>query len=345
MARRTRLGIVTALAMVLLTTVGAGSALACGGLVGPGGTVKLARTTTLAAWHDGIEHYVTSFEYAGGGAKFGSIVPLPGIPTKVEKGGDWTLQRLINETQPQPLFAAAEDSGARAAMQSAEVLLKAKVDALDVTILRGGGSQVGTWARDNGFGLTPDAPEVLDFYAERSPIFMAAAFDPTRVKDKGQRLGQGTPVHLTIPIDHPWVPLRILGLGLSPDDRVEADVYLLTDREPALLRPDGVRLARSEPASAPLLGDLRSDKGMEWLPADGMWLSWLQVDTDAGGLRRDLAIDASGAGRPSPLEAGILGPAEPPGSWSLPWLLALAAATAAAIGWAGYTMRAERAAR
>ena len=349
--RRTRFGIMAALAVVLLTTAGAGPALACGGLVGPGGTVKLARTTTLAAWHDGIEHYVTSFEYAGGGAKFGSIVPLPGIPTDVQKGGDWTLQRLINETQPQPVVDFAARSGEQALAADAEVLLKAKVDALNITILRGGGGQVGTWARDNGFGLTPDAPEVLDFYAERSPIFMAAAFDPTRVKDRGQQLGQGTPVHLTIPTDNPWVPLRILGLGLGARDRVEADVYLLTDREPALLRPDGVSLTSSAPASQGLLTDLRSDKGMQWLPADHMWLSWLQVDTDAGSLRRDLAIDATGGGKPSLLEAGMLSATSPlpssQGSSSLPWpmLIGLGVAALAAIGWAGLAIRAERAAR
>ncbi len=30
------------------------------------------------------------------------------------------------------------------------------------------------WATDHGFRLPPDAPEVLEFYAERSPIFLAA---------------------------------------------------------------------------------------------------------------------------------------------------------------------------
>jgi hypothetical protein len=49
-----------------------------------------------------VEHYVTSFEFAGATAgDVGSIVPLPGLPTRVIKGGDWTLQRLVLETQPQ----------------------------------------------------------------------------------------------------------------------------------------------------------------------------------------------------------------------------------------------------
>ena len=47
--------------------------LACGGLIGPNGAVNLLRTTTLAGYHNGIEHYVTAFQFAGGGGAFGSI--------------------------------------------------------------------------------------------------------------------------------------------------------------------------------------------------------------------------------------------------------------------------------
>jgi hypothetical protein len=308
MGRRTARLWAGGLVAAALAVATAGPALACGGLVGPGGTVQLSRTTTLAAYHDGVEHYVTAFEYRGGGAKFGSIIPLPAVPTKVEKGGDWTLQRLVRETQPVEQLARA--AAAPEAPDKAEVLLTAKVDALDLTVLRGGGMAVGTWAREHGFGLSPDAPEVLDFYAERSPIFLATSFDPTRASQRGQRIGDGTPVHLTIPTTNPWVPLRILGLGLQPRDAVQADVYLLTDRRPALLpRPDrGVRLEQSGAASPQLLSDLRLDRGMGWLPGSGMWLSYLKVDTTAGALRHDLAVDASGQGTPSLLAAGLLDP-------------------------------------
>src|SRR3990172_4200240 len=77
-----------------------GPADACAGLIGSNGAVNLGRTTTLAAYHDGVEHYVTAFEFQGGGGEFGSLIPLPGVPTNVERGGDWTLQRLVRETQP-----------------------------------------------------------------------------------------------------------------------------------------------------------------------------------------------------------------------------------------------------
>ena len=83
-----------------------------------------------------------------------------------------------------------------------------------------GGDEVGLWAKNHGFRLPPDAPEVLDFYADRSPIFMAAAFDADAAAARGQAVGDGTPVHLTIPTDNPWVPLHILGLGKADGEIV-----------------------------------------------------------------------------------------------------------------------------
>jgi hypothetical protein len=297
----------------------AGPALACGGLVNANGSVTLVRTTTLAAYHRGIEHYVTSFEFAGRG-EVGSIIPLPGVPTKVIRGGDWTLQRLVEETQPQPEAATAGFANALAADQ-AKVILKTKIDALDIVVLEGGGTAVGNWAREHGFLLPPDSPEVLDFYAARSPIFMTVRFNADRAAEFGLASGDGTPVHVVIPTTNPWVPLRILGLGAAAEAPVEADVYLLTDLVPTLLpRPvspaaasfldgsgasPGLVLERSEPASPSLLADLSSDKGMEWLPRDGMWLTYLRVDSRAGDLTYDLAVDASGAGQPSPRAAGL----------------------------------------
>jgi len=76
MRRRIVLLVPATLAFLLV----GGPAWACGGLVNANGSVTLVRTTTLAAYHLGVEHYVTSFEFAGVGGEFGSIVPLPGVP-------------------------------------------------------------------------------------------------------------------------------------------------------------------------------------------------------------------------------------------------------------------------
>jgi hypothetical protein len=324
--------------------------LACGGLIGPNGAVNLLRTTTFAGYHDGIEHYVTSFEFAGGEGEFGSIVPLPGVPTDVVRGGDWTLQRLVLETQPReaavPLFAAAG-----AARDGAQVLLQTKIDALDITILKGGGDEVGLWAVDHGFRLPPDAPEVLDFYADRSPIFMAARFDADAARARGQNVGDGTPVHLTIPTDNPWVPLRILALGRTAAETVQADVFLLTDAQPAML-PDpngligapGLSLEHAAPASSQLLADLRSDKGMGWVP-DSAWLTKITIDAKAPELRFDLAIDASGHGMPSLRDAGFapFGPLPAPPPSTLIWVLLVAVAFMLPLGAVGLIAAAGRA--
>jgi hypothetical protein len=306
--RRRLLPILLIVPAVLILT--ASSAGACGGLVGENGTIQLTRTSTLAAYHNGVERYVTSFEFSGQGAEVGSIIPLPAVPTKVERGGDWTLQRLAREVAPVPT-GLPESAAPLALSARAQVLLETTVDALDITILKGGSDAVGEWAVDHGFLLTPDAPEVLAFYAQRSPIFMAARFDATRARDLGQQSGDGTPIMLTIPIDEPWVPLRILALGQGKAKAVDADVFLLTDDRPALRTGgEGLALRRSEPASSTLLDDLRNDKGMGWVP-DQMWFTYLQVDTPARLLDYDLAVSTRGE-IPSARAVGFGLPGGPP---------------------------------
>jgi len=208
------------------------------------------------------------------------------------------------------LLVAVAGACAPAAPRAVE-LMKVRIDALDVTVLKGGADAIGAWAKDHGFRLPPDAPEVLDFYASRSPIFLAAAFDGDAAKARGQNVGDGTPVHITIPTANPWVPLRILALGKTGNERVTADVYLMTDHAPALLpQPDGrngMALDHSAPATTQLLDDLRSDRGMGWIP-DSAWLSKIAIDASAPQLSFDLAIDATGAGSPSRVAAGLEAP-------------------------------------
>jgi hypothetical protein len=316
---------------------------ACGGLVGENGTIQLVRTATLAAYHDGVERYVTSFEFVGEGAEVGSIIPLPDIPSSVERGGDWTLQRLAREVAP-PRREALATTSAAGATDSARVLLETKIDALDITILEGGAAEVGKWALEHGFFLTPDAPEVLEFYAERSPIFMAARFDASRAKALGQRSGDGTPIMLTIPTDQPWVPIRILSLGLPKAQAVDADVFLLTDEEPKLLAGGpGLQLRRSEPANGSLLSDLRSDKGMEWVP-NSMWFTYLQLDATAGSLDYDLAVSNDAKVAPAKIDTGVSNPQRVgDGSTEMwPFVLGAISAAGAAFLAAGWMARGRR---
>src|SRR5438128_11111106 len=120
-------------------------AAACGGLIAPNGAIRLERATTLVAWHDGVERYLTSFSYNGEATSFGWIVPLPAVPEKVEEGGGWTLQRLFRETHPQPEILDLRFAAAPTA-QSVEVLQQVKVRDLGLTVLRVTGQAGRDWA-------------------------------------------------------------------------------------------------------------------------------------------------------------------------------------------------------
>jgi hypothetical protein len=65
-----------------------------------------------------------------------------------------------------------------------------------------------------------------------------------------------------------------------------------------------------------------------------VWLTYLRIDTTAGELTHDLAVDVSGLNAPSPVQAGL---AWPPSGIHIPdggaglWPWALAALLAAAV--------------
>jgi hypothetical protein len=306
-----RIGVAAGVAAVVMA-LGSAAALACGGLVAPGHAEVLERATTLAAWHAGMEHYVTGFRFAGSADHFGYIVPLPGVPVKIQKAGDWTLERLEREVNPAekgnlavPLAAAARDA-------SVQVLQQVRIDALDITVVRGGGRDVAAWAARNGFDLTPDTPTVLGRYSDDGAVFALARFDRPAEAKKGLIEGQGTVIHFTIPTKAPWIPLRILALGKAGAERVDADLFVLTDQAPALAPAisdlPGMTVRADGPASTRLLSDLRSDRGMRWLPASGMWFTALSYDTTASTVRADLSIDG-----------GPFGPVVHRSSSAFPW--------------------------
>ena len=287
------------------SAVGVSAAGACGFLVAANGGVQLQRTTTLAAFHNGVEHYVTSFAFASSAPEFGSIIPLPGKPTLVERAGNWTLQRLEREVNPVEVadeslrFAAAPTTGGVA------VISTTQIDSLTVTVVKGGGADVAQWAKHNGFALPADTPAALEFYSRRSPFFALAKFDARKAQAKGFNSGDGIPVHIAMPVKNPWVPLHILAAAKPGAEIVSADVFLLTDHKPTMLTGAGLDLARSEPASDLLLNDLRNDKHSAWIPQRA-WLTFLKVNVEAKDLSFDLAVDATGGSNPSVIDTGIV---------------------------------------
>src|SRR5437588_3068356 len=158
--------LVSALALFVLQSQ---SAFACGGLVAPNGAIRLSRATTLVAWHNGIEHYMTSFTYQGDSSNFGWIVPLPAVPIKIQEGGAWTLQRLFNETHPIVHEFVNTAASVPKAADSVQVLQQVKVEALNITVVRGSGQAVLDWATANGFAVDDETHDHLLAYAQGSP--------------------------------------------------------------------------------------------------------------------------------------------------------------------------------
>lgn len=285
-------------------------AAACGGLIAPNGAIRLERATTLVAWHDGVERYMTSFSYTGEADSFGWIVPLPAVPEKVEEGGGWTLQRLNRETHPQPLFAL-DFAAARPTSVQAEVLQQVKVRALDITVLRGSGQAVLDWAAENGFAIDAETRAHVIQYAKGSPVFMAAKYNAQRAKLQRLISGDGAPVLITMNIPHPWIPFEVLAAG----QQVQADLYLLSDKPVntsewrALLGVSGVgsrvqgaegfSLAFQEKMTDSLYRDLSSDKNMGWVRRDS-WLTYLTLNAPDDKVTYDMSVTPMGIVKVAP---------------------------------------------
>src|SRR6266516_4146488 len=287
-------------------------ALACGGLVAPNGAVRLSRATTFIAWHDGIERYLTAFTYQGDVSNLGWIVPLPAVPLKIEAGGAWTLQRLNLESHPVNEFGPVHLAASAAIPESAKVLEQVKIEALNITVLRGSGQAVLNWATDNGFFLDEETRSHLLIYAKGSPIFMAAKFDTSAAKARHQIQGDGAPILITMRTEHPWVPLEVLALD---GQQVQADLYLLTDKpantsnfgalvgqSPAgteIPGAPGFKVAFQEKMNPTLYHDLSTDRNMGWVWQNS-WLTYLSLDAPDTAVTYDLGIDQAGVIRLAP---------------------------------------------
>src|SRR5258708_7389986 len=278
-------------------------AFACGALVAPNGSVRLSRATTLVAWHDGVERYVSSFSYQGDFSNLGWIVPLPAVPMNIEEGGAWTLQRLERESHPVQFFSGVAPTAAQS--DSAAVLQHVKIEALNITVIRGSGPQVLNWATGNGFVLNNETRAHLLVYAKGSPIFLAAKYDTSAAKVRGLLQGDGTPILITMRTEHIWVPLEVLAIE---GQQVQADLYLLTDQPVYTTDLDamvgqssvgsevpgapGFVLSFQEKMTTTLYHDLSTDRNMGWVRSDS-WVTYLNLNAPEPTVTYDLGVSSA----------------------------------------------------
>ena len=316
MSRRLTLRLAVPILLLVCLLLPAQTAFACGGLIAPDGDVHLARASTLIAWHNGIEHYLTSFSYQGSTSSVGWIVPLPAVPEKIEDGGAWTLQRLNNESHPQPRALFGVDHTVSSA---AQVLQQVQIEALNVTVIKGSGKEIVDWAVQNGFSLDEETHDHLLVYAQGSPIFMAAKYDTHLAQQRHQQVGDGVPLLITMKTAHPWVPLEVLALD---GQQVQADLYFLTDMPlntsdlnarigqsavgNTVPGAPGLQVSFQEKMSDQLYQDLSSDRNMSWIWPDS-WLTYLSLDAPSQQVTYDLGVNNAGVLHAAPFGTPPMG--------------------------------------
>jgi hypothetical protein len=256
---------------------------------------------------------MTSFTYQGNVDNVGWIVPLPANPEKIEEGGGCTLQRLVRETHPLPQNVFLEgDARAPQATAGAQVLQQVRVQALDITVVKGSGDEIVQWGRDNGFFIDKETEGHLLGYAKGSPFFMAAKYDTAAARARGQLQGDGAPVLITMRIPHPWIPFEVLALDAQ---QTQADLYLLTDTPVYASDLDssigkssvgaevpnapGLKVAFQEKMNAALYKDLSTDKNMGWVRSDS-WLTYLTLDAPDTKVTYDMGVSSTGVIRIAP---------------------------------------------
>lgn len=183
-----------------------------------------------------------------------------------------------------------------------------RIEALDITVLRGSGQAVVQWCTQNAFTLPDETRAHILAYALTSPIFMAARYDVNAARQRGQFQGDGTPVLITMRTPRLWVPLEVLA---NANDPTVADLFLLTDRRPSSASTQiapGFTVQLQEQMSPQLQHDLASDRNMGWVPQTG-WLTYLALSAPGRSVTYDMTVSPAGAMRLAAMGAG---PAPPP---------------------------------
>ena len=192
------------------------------------------------------------------------------------------------------------------------MLQQVKIEALNITVIRGSGPQVLNWATGNGFFLNDETRAHLLVYAKGSPIFLAAKYDTSAAKARGLLQGDGTPILITMKTAHIWVPLEVLALE---GQQVQADLFLLTDQPvytsdvaatveqssvgSQVPGAPGFVVAFQEQVTPTLYHDLSTDRNMGWVRPDS-WLTYLTLNAPEPKVTYDLGVSSAGVIRLAP---------------------------------------------
>jgi hypothetical protein len=230
-----------ALAVVLVLTLAAREARACGGFFcnTPTPVDQTAEQIIFARNGDKAETYV-QIRFTGQAADFGWIVPVTQVPEKIEVSDAAVFNDLQTLTGPQflappganassgcsgggcgssdfasPTSAGAEDKGV-------DVVGTGSVGPFDWVVLKSDkADDLITWLNDRHYNVSPDAKTLVQGYLDEKALFVALKLVPEATSTDIK------PVKFTFPTWEPCVPLKLTSVSAQPDLGVL--VYVLGD--------------------------------------------------------------------------------------------------------------------
>ena len=275
------------------------TASACGGAISNDPNYHVTESATMVAFHNGVEHYLTTFAYNATDLATGWLLPVPARP-QVEKGDATVLNQFADETER--YRSTSQFHFGFGAAAPAHVIDYTRIDSLGLTTLAGTGDGVLQWCSEQGFHVDTETASHIRTYANATQLFLAARYEaapaaPSPSSGPGATQSPtlpsqpvaSVPILLTMQVDHPWVPLELLAphAGNAPS----IAVYLITDNrlddgehllggaklDDIIAGSSGLRVDASEPLPGPARDSIAGLKGMSWFPSSA-WLTSLSLD-------------------------------------------------------------------
>lgn len=218
------------------------AALACGGMVSPGGRAEMLGFQALLRWEGGTEELEVSIGYqTRGEKKLAWMMPLPSAPKVDEAEGD-LVSEAFEITEPPVEVDDSGDEGAGAppvtGALGVDIIAKETVSGLRFVTLGGrSAGEVRRWMTRHGFAFHDRQEPVLQSYLDRGWVVVAAKFTSASI-------GQIVPIRFRFATPDPVYPLAITGAGHEEED-VDLALFVLTPFRPAsttyqerIVRPD-----------------------------------------------------------------------------------------------------------
>jgi hypothetical protein len=188
--------------------------------------------------HDGkTETLVLQVKYSGTVENFAWVVPLPTLPEEnsITTASDSIFKELHDGTQPRVYRTYRHKDAYRGggggegdlspiSETTVHIWENLRVGPYDVAVLSGSSAQaLIDWLNANGYHIPGEAHAIIDFYIQKSWVFIATRVELASTLDKNNSTYQaGLPaLKMQFQTDKPVFPLRISELSSARENEIE----------------------------------------------------------------------------------------------------------------------------